>query len=360
MLDNGNVLVSFGQSVPDAQCPDEWADTQGDSCVKNHVQEIDTTTNEVVWEYSWWDRKFHNHEVHDADRLDDGETAIVDMGHNRVFTVDRDGAVTWEWSAREHIDEGSAFWADHVAGTEREDNDYRGPTQDWTHTNDVDQLPNGNLLVSVRNFDVVIEIDPETDDVVRVVGEPGDHEFIREQHDPQYLAEHDNIIVADSENDRVIEYDLDTGEEVWRYEGPRPTDRLAWPRDTDRLPNGNTLVVDTRKFRVLEVDEDGEVVWWHAMYDERAILYDADRLGPNESLPEESSTAPSGADLESRRYSDRLLDSLDSWLGFVFPPWVGRWGFLAIVLGLVSAVGLSWEAIRTYWLDGDDGTPGSH
>ena len=225
-LDNGNVLVSFGQKVPDADCPERWANTSGDHCVHNRVQEVDPDTGEVVWEYDWYDRQISYHEVHDADRLASGETVVIDMGRHRTFTVARNGTVTWEWSAKENLDEGSDFWADHVEGTPREDHAYTGPEQDWTHMNDVDRLENGNFLMSIRNFDVVIEVDPETDEVVEVYGDPGNHDLMYEQHDPDYLEANDTLIVADSENNRVVEYDAETMEEVWRYEGPDPSDRL--------------------------------------------------------------------------------------------------------------------------------------
>jgi len=349
MLDSGNVMVSFGQKVPDADCPERWADTGGDHCVRNRVQEVDPDTNEVVWEYSWYDRQISYHEVHDADRLANGETVIIDMARHRTFTVDREKNVTWEWSAKEHLDEGSEFWDEHVKGTAREDRAYTGPTQDWTHMNDVDRLENGNFLMSIRNFDVVIEVDPETDEVVAVYGEPGNHDIMYEQHDPNYLEAHDTLLVADSENDRIVEYDAETMEEVWRYEGPGPDDRLQWPRDADRLPNGNTLVVDSRNFRVLEVGPDSEVVWAHDMADQRGIVYDADRLGPDEALDEEPEDVPPGDDLNGTTHGGVVGDTVafaDSWIGFVLPDWVGLYGLAAILVGLGSLAGLAREGYR--------------
>jgi outer membrane protein assembly factor BamB len=348
-LDNGNVMVSFGQRVPDADCPLEWRDTPQDHCVRNRVQEVDPETNEVVWEYDWYDRFLSYHEVHDADRLENGETVVIDMGQHRTFTVDRSGNVTWEWSAIEHLGEGSEFWEEHVEGTSRESHNYTGPNQDWTHMNDVDRLANGNFLMSIRNFDVLIEVDPETDEIVRVIGEPGNHGLMYEQHNPHYLSAHDHVIVSDSENNRIVEYEADTMEEVWRYEGPSPDDRLQWPRDADRLPNGNTLVADSRGFRVLEIDDEGDVVWGHDLTDERGIVYSADRLGPDRDLEEEPQDVPPGDDLDGTAHSDGLssvVTFVDSWVGFVFAAWVGLYGLVAILTGVVSLIGLTWEGYR--------------
>jgi outer membrane protein assembly factor BamB len=350
VVDGGNVMVSYGQRIPNDECPEQYRDTPegSDHCIENNVVELDRETKEVVWSYAWYDRFMSYHEVHDADRLASGETVIIDMGQHRVFTVDESGEVTWEWSAIEHLDEGSEFWADHVEGTAREDHAYTGPNQDWTHMNDVDRLRNGNFLLSIRNFDVLVEVDPETDDIVDVIGTPGDHDVMYEQHDPNYLAEHGTVIISDSENDRIVEYDAETMREVWRYEGPSSSDQLNWPRDADRLPNGNTLVTDSRGFRVLEINETGEVVWSHDLSDRRGIVYDADRLGPDGQLPEEPENVPAGDELNSTQYGQvsRTVSFLESWLGFVLPQWVGLWGVLAGTTGALSAVGLAVEAAR--------------
>jgi outer membrane protein assembly factor BamB len=348
MLDDGNVMVSFGQKVPDAGCPEEWRQTAKDHCVLNRVQEVDPDTNEVVWEYTWYDRFISYHEVHDADRLPNGETVIIDMARHRTFTVDRSGNVTWQWNGTEHLDEGSDFWTDHVAGTSREDDAYQGPRQDWTHMNDVDRLENGNFLLSIRNFDVVIEVDPETDDVEAVYGEPGNHTLMHDQHDPNYLDRHDTLLVADSENDRVVEYDADSMTAVWQYEGPVADDRLQWPRDADRLPNGNTLIADSRNFRALEVDANGTVVWRHDLSEERGIVYDVDRLGPAGDPEEEPETVPAGDDLDGTSHGGPggLVASADSWIGFVLPHWVGLYGLLSIVVGLAALAGLAREWYR--------------
>lgn len=351
MLDNGNVMVSYGQHVPNADCPEKWQDTEfnGDHCIRNVVEEVDPETNEQVWSYTWYDRFMSYHEVHDADRLETGETVIIDMGQHRTLTVARNGTVTWEWSAIEHLGEGSDFWTEHVAGTSRETHNYTGPNQDWTHMNDVDRLQNGNFLMSIRNFDVVIEVDPDTDAVVDVYGTPGEHGVMYEQHDPSYLERHDNLIVADSENNRIVEYDAATMTEVWRYEGPDVNDRLQWPRDGDRLPNGHTLVSDSRGFRVLEVNETGETVWAHDLSEERGIIYDADRLGPEQRLDEEPQDVPSGENLDGQTYGGGLsgiVTFVDSWLGFILPQWVGLYGLLAIFGGFSSLVGLAWEGYR--------------
>jgi len=56
---------------------------------------------------------------------------------------------------------------------------------------------------------------------------------------------------------RVIEYDLDTGEEVWSYESGELTPNFG---DVQRLPGGNTLVTFSNAGVIHEVTPEGELV----------------------------------------------------------------------------------------------------
>ena len=60
---------------------------------------------------------------------------------------------------------------------------------------------------------------------------------------------------------QVVEIDRTTGGIVWQYW----RDNLRTTRDSDRLSNGNTLIVgvmsDTEDSVIFEVTESGEIVW---------------------------------------------------------------------------------------------------
>jgi hypothetical protein len=326
-LDNGNVLASVA-IVPET-CPVRY----GDTCVHNRVVELDYPSQEVVWEYDWYDVFPNHHEVHDADRLANGQTAIVDMGNNRAFTVNKQGNVTWQWNATEYIGEGTPFFEEYVPKGSAEEFRQQGPESDWTHMNDVDQLSNGNLQLSIRNFDVLLEVAPDTNEIVDVIGRPTDHSVMNEQHNPMRL--NGTVLIADSENNRVVEIDVRTEEVVWVYDGTGSGQLLQWPRDVDRLPNGNTLITDSRNFRVLEIDRTGEVVWRYEMKQERGIVYDADRMG----VPEEQARV-SGQGFESRTSTGSvgsLLATVNSWLGFV--PFLPAWMGLIEILALLASAG---------------------
>lgn len=282
MLPDGDILVAAGREVPNEDCPEEYQDApdpnhgHSDHCIENRVLILDYDTKEPVFEYSWWDQFMQYHEVHDVTTTDDGEIAVIDMGKNRAFTVNMDGEITWEWDAVEHLDQDSEFQEEYGGP------DYQGPVQDWTHMNDINQLNNGNFQMSIRNFDMLIEVDPETDEIVDVIGEPGNTDLLNHQHNPQPLPERGTVLVADSENNRIVEIDTETEEIIWQYGG---TGELDWPRDADLMPNGHVLIVDTLHFEVFELNPDGDVVWTHEVRhpdgdDDRdlGLAYSAHRL----------------------------------------------------------------------------------
>ena len=308
-LDNGNFLVAVTTKLAPSECPDEHLDVDSGSCIEAKVQELDPETKAVVWEYSWYDEFITHHEVHDVDRLDNGETAVVDMGNDRAFVVNRSGEITWQWHAEEHLGRGTAFRR-RYGGPENP-----GGETDWTHANDIDELENGNFQLSIRNFDTVIEVDRRTKRIVNVTGAPGEHDVLNRQHNP-YKLRNGTLLVADSENDRVVELDPETGEVAWQYGG---RGLLHWPRDADRLPNGHTLIVDSFNARVVEIDERGEVVW---EYEGVAMPYTADRL----SVPEEDHETVPGTELRSRYVGTTGVESVvgqaEAYAAFVWPAWM--------------------------------------
>jgi len=339
------VLFSLAEIVPATDCEAEFIDAElafrggldaGEHCVNNRVVLMDRPAKEVVWQYSWYDEMVHYHEVHDAEVTDDGEVVVVDMGNDRAFTVDEDGEITWEWQAEEHIDEGTAFFEKHVPAGEAEEFAKAGELDDWTHMNDIDQLPNGNFQLSIRNYDMLIEVDPETDEIVDTLGEPGKTEVMSRQHDPQPLPSHGTTIVADSDNDRVIEVDDESEEVLWEYTGP-PGAPLQWPRDADRLPNGHTLITDSRNNRILEINASGRVVWeFHDPNGEVIPLpYGADRLPMGETAG-----GPSADELDEQEAVDhgvgKAVRDVVTVAHWVLPTWMHlpqQLNLLAILLG---------------------------
>ncbi len=346
MIDENTVMVSMATRRPASECPEPFDNTDPNPaiCVENRVVEVDTDTNQIGWNYTWYDVWVQDHEVHDADRLDNGNTAIVDMGNDRAFVVNPEGEIVWKWNATERIGPGSDFWNNHVPDAEKDRLEPVHPEADWTHINDIDAVRGDNLLLSIRNFDVILEVEGETGDIVNVTGTPGDG-LIDEQHDPNHLGGPDTMLVADSVNNRVIEIDPATGDRLWEYTG---TDRrLQWPRDADRLPNGNTLIVDSRNFRVLEVNATGHVVWEYSLEIRQGIVYDADRVG----LAEEPDNVPDARSFPETETVGPIASSIgfvESWAAVIFPPWVRISELFTIAAMLVLGVLLGIDLIGYY------------
>jgi hypothetical protein len=330
-LPNGNLLVTA---------------THPDGTV---VFELDPETNENVWT-----ERFDIHDTHDVDLINGDQLLVANMRNNdgsvsndRVFVYDRsEGEIVWEWRFRDHYPNGTDG----------------GFSADWTHVNDIDKVGDGEYLVSPRNFDQVILIDRSTDEIDWRLGADDDYRTLDEQHNPDYLTGPDGertVLVADSENDRVVEYAYrnDSWERVWTVTG------LNWPRDADRLPNGNTLITDTLNHRVIEVTPEGDIVWeFYAAW----APYDAERgtgssHGPTMAEMGVSGTyeATGGAGkgpASQETFSDWLVRSADegafeaqaTWFSekykhvtpFLRPVWMSSWALAGILGALVVA--LAW------------------
>jgi hypothetical protein len=212
-LPNGNLLVLFP---------------------RKGVYEI-TRGKQIAWKYL--DPKVS----HDADRLPDGNTLIAfgafdTLEDMQVKEVNPRGEIVWSWRAKDSFNRAP----------------YLGISDEgWTHTNAVTRLPNGNTLISPRNFNLLVEVDP-AGKVVRTIGEG----LIDNQHDPEVQPD-GNILMMDLALPNAAIEMAPNGTILWRFPFP---DRRTWPvRDVDRLPNGNTLI--TAADRILEVTPDKEIVW---------------------------------------------------------------------------------------------------
>ena len=268
-LDDGRVLAGYMAGGYESCGPYE------SPCHRTGYRIIDPDPSpEVVEEWSFPVRNRVASEVHDVEPLPDGGFVLADMEHERILIVE-DGEVTWEWEA-------STRYAAPDDPT----------TEDWLHINDVDRIGDGRFLVSVRNANQLVVLE-RGEGVVEVINEDpdgdssdptGDPSVLYHQHNPQWLGD-GAVLVADSENHRVVELHRTEGgewEPVWVLDGAGGQN-FDWPRDADRLPNGNTLITDTRNARLVEVNESGRVVRERQL-DYRALPYEADRLPEGETV----------------------------------------------------------------------------
>ena len=319
-------------------------DCDGTVCTRNGVERVNLTTGERTEVYSRITPGKHSTRWHDVDRIDEDRLLVADIARDRVFVVDTSTElVEWEWDAQADFD---------VAGG--------GPyPEDWTHLNDVEYVEiDGReaVMVSLRNQDQVAFVDLERGLLEGwTLGNDGEHGTLYEQHNPDYIPPERGgpaLLVADSENGRVVEYRRDDGR--WVRSWTWTDERLRWPRDADRLPNGHTLVTDSNGDRVFEIDRDGEVVWTASV----GFPYEAERLGTGGgSAGGESSVALSLPDRRPAPADASVLTRVEAALprtvvnavSYLFPRWVGVLEGAALVALLLGA--LRWATLEYRWSD---------
>jgi len=200
----------------------------------------------------------------DATYLPDGTLAIAEQNSNRVSIRDTMGRIL----------------ASRTLG---------GNNRVWGNPQQVQILPNGDIMITCRNVIAVFKKDKD-EEVMRYVRQQYDIAaayrlptgetlvmlqngvdhciFIddkgKEMPDkklktgmPYYQAHatgagENRVLVAES--NQVVEYDLKKNEKVW-------SKAINQPRSVQRLPNGNTLIVDASANRLVEIAPDGEEVW---------------------------------------------------------------------------------------------------
>ncbi|WP_224332982.1 aryl-sulfate sulfotransferase [Haloprofundus halobius] len=317
---------------------------------KTLVYELNPETEERVWQ-----EEFDIEDTHDAVMLNDEEIAVANMRNwndsagrsdDRVFIYNRTTEeITWEWYFHEHYDE----------------NTDGGMNDDWSHVNDIEPVGDEHLLLSPRNFDQAILVNRTSGEIDLRLGEDDNYEILNEQHNPDYLESEDGnpvILVADSENHRVVEYELIDGE--WERTWEVGEGQLTWPRDADRLPNGNTLITDTMNHRVVEVTPEGEIVWEYyatwGPYDAERVAHGGGSNGPTISdMDAEGSYELSGSAGLEPGEGDRV--SFSNWIvgpfldtpleepvsefatmwaqltPWIRPVWLSSWGFVSAILG---------------------------
>lgn len=119
----------------------------------------------------------------------------------------------------------------------------------------------GNVLVSMRHQDLIAAIHLPTERVIWSWG----RDVCSGQHDASVL-DNGNILVFDNglsrKASRAIEIDPGTAGVVWQYRAPEPTDFFTVAGgNAQRLPNGNTLLVNCDKGHAMEVTPDERIVW---------------------------------------------------------------------------------------------------
>jgi len=145
----------------------------------------------------------------------------------------------------------------------------------------------GNVLVSVRQLDLLLVLDLARQDVAWSA-----RGAWHRQHEPVLLPGgtmlvFDNLSVPLRSG--VLEFDPLSGEELWVYRAAADSEFFTSGAGTcQRLANGNTLITESNAGRAFEVTPGGELVWeWKSPYrageqgELVATLFDVHRLPPD-------------------------------------------------------------------------------
>jgi hypothetical protein len=268
-------LLPCGTLLYNGKVPDEEGSERfiGDKGWKGGALLEVSWDGEVLWELNQPDHH------HDGILLRNGNVLFLCLGEvpqhiNELLQIDRPGGpyegtmyadylvemtrggeIVWEWHSWEHL---SPITDKPMSPQE--------DRQEWTHGNTVAEMPNGDILISMRDLSKIAIIDRATGDFSWTYGSPN----LAQQHAPTPL-ENDHILVFDNgtrrvdhfmPHSRVLEIDPKTDEIVWSYQERQDVDFFS-PHlsSAQRLPNGNTLICEGTFGRFFEVTAEGETVW---------------------------------------------------------------------------------------------------
>lgn len=196
----------------------------------------------------------------------------VDAGQNVVF----------EWTS----------W-DHFQITDATTLDLTAPTIDYVHCNAVEYDSDGNILVSSRHLDEITKIDRGTGNILWRMGGSqneftlvGDTQWFTRQHSVRRTSSgtitiFDNGNLSTPQESRAAEYEVDEVNKVatliWEFRNS-PSLYAAFTGNTQRLPNGNTLISWGALGVVTEVRPDGSKAFEMSFTDPSHHTYRAFRF----------------------------------------------------------------------------------
>lgn len=173
----------------------------------------------------------------------DPERAVIDC---LLQEQDENGNVLWSWRATDHI---PPTWCSHC--------NWNAGLIDAYHHNAFETQANGNILLCLRNMDLVVLIDKQSGGILWSLGGPeSDFTFtdangpFAQQHDAHLLPGgriliYDNATGSNPQVSRGVEYELDesAGTATLIAEWPHPDGSFASSQGSiQRLEDGGTLI----------------------------------------------------------------------------------------------------------------------
>ena len=238
-----------------------------------------------IWKVDWnsnviWKNRMFVH--HDVEPLPDRTFWTIRREFNRPYKsrkvifdslqrLSADGELMEKWSTFEHLTELQRWHA--PSPLEKPPKEASPKKYDYYHLNTVKVLPEnpygrsdkrfqtGNILICLRNVNLIAILDSKTMKVVWGFGT----NVLDWPHMPVMLSS-GNILVFDNglhrKYSRVVEINPVSKQIVWSYEAKPQTGFYSGLQGSaQRLPNGNTLICESARGHVFEVDPKGKIVW---------------------------------------------------------------------------------------------------
>ncbi len=211
----------------------------------------------------------------------------LDMASNEII---------WEWHLGDYIDP----IEHHHKSIEYP----LGGVRDWSHVNTVqffqDYVFEGNtydaVLFNSRQLNTFWVVDYATSEILwscgehGILGSEGPDEALLFSHSHQVeLLSNGNVMMYDNGNDhsprssRALELHVDpvaqVVEEAWSWTEPGMFD--FWGGAAKKLPNGNVILTNVGRGRIIEITPSGEIVWEMFMRGTLRIphaIYSCDRV----------------------------------------------------------------------------------
>jgi hypothetical protein len=263
----------------------------------NRIYIINSSSGEMTWEYTGL---YFPHEVQ---LITSGITStpaflVANAAMGGVDQISYPGkTLEWQWLP-ELINwtEVNPLWG--------EDADINNPNSEFGHyiVNDVDFI-NGSdfgenfdsIMISIKKFCLVafVNYTREMEEAIAgdkfgnasniywTFGNNGTDTVLNQQHNPDMMP-NGNLLISDSDNERVIEVNVTTKEIIWEQKQAGGLE-FSIAKDVDYIPATDTfLVTDTGNNRVLEMDRDGNIIWSYQDPD-FMVPYESDLL-PNGNI----------------------------------------------------------------------------
>lgn len=221
---------------------------------------------------------------HDIELLSDGsflvpsfDTKTLYKGRivrfDSIIHISKDGKIIKKWSTYKHLRELKKLHKPSPLDKNKKKNTNLDDYYDYYHLNTIEILPEndlaqydsrfkpGNWLICLRNVNLIIILNEHSKKPIWSWG-PNDLDW---PHMPTMLK-NGNILIFDNgthrDFSRIVELNPKTKEIVWEYVmKPKEEFFSNYRGSNQRLPNGNTLICESEKGHVFEINKNKDIVW---------------------------------------------------------------------------------------------------